>query len=107
MFASRRVAFFVLVLLLLASTSCWAQAPKGSAAPASATPPEEVNVSIEVPKAVNVLRDYGQILLSDSDDQNKLQKLKDRFRKKTTKSTVDVTVTIPKNWITRKLGLTK
>lgn len=92
-------------LVLLTVTRIWAQAPAPAAT--QPAPSQEVKVSIEVPKAVNVVREYGQILLSNNDDQEKLQRLKSRFRKKTDKSVVDVTVTVPRNWLTRKLGLVK
>ncbi|WP_375438285.1 hypothetical protein [uncultured Hymenobacter sp.] len=97
--------FTFLVLLLLLSTSSWAQSRR-AVDPSRPDPQyQEVKVNVTLPKAVSVIRDYGKILLSRNGEESKLNRLTNRLKGKTEKPVVEVTVDVPKNWVTRKLGL--
>ncbi|MBC8084664.1 MAG: hypothetical protein H7Z21_15815 [Hymenobacter sp.] len=95
----------VFAMLLLLATSGRAQGRRGAESPPRNPQYREVRVSVTLPKAVNVIRDYGRILLTRNQDKGKVQRLADRFRDKTAKPVVEVTVEVPRNWVTRKLGL--
>ena len=101
----KRKLLALLVMLLLAGTSGWAQTRRAPPPPAEDPDYKEVTVAVTVPKAVSAIRDYGKILLSRSDDKSRLERLTDRFRNKTEQDVVDVKVEVPKNWVTKKLGI--
>ena len=101
----RKPLTLLVALLLLTAVSCPAQSR-----PAVATPPpgpqyQEVKVNVTLPKAVSIVRDYGKILLSRNSEKDKLSRLRDQLKNKTDKPVVEVTVDVPRNWVTRKLGL--
>ncbi|UOQ67289.1 hypothetical protein [Hymenobacter volaticus] len=92
-------------LLLLTAVSSQAQSRRAADPPLPDPQYKEVKVSVTLPKAVNVIRDYGKILLSRNSEKDRLSRLTDRMKDKTDKPVVEVTVDVPKNWVTRKLGL--
>lgn len=96
----------LLIFLLLVATSGWAQTRRETAPPPPEDPDyKEVTVVVTVPKAVSAIRDYGKILLSRSEEKSRFERLTDRFRHKTEQDVVDVKVEVPKNWVTKKLGI--
>ena len=95
----------LLVVLLLVALSGRAQSRRESEVPAGEAPYQEVKVRVTLPKAIGIVRDYSKILLSRNDDKDRLQRLTNRFRGKTAKPVVEVTVEVPRNWVTKKLGL--
>jgi hypothetical protein len=95
----------LLFFLLLSATSGWAQTRRAATPPPEDEDYKEVTVVVTVPKAVSAIRDYGKILLSRSDDKSRIERLSDRFRRKTEQDVVDVKVEVPKNWVTKKLGI--
>lgn len=95
----------LVALLLLTAVSSQAQSRRETNVTPTDPQYQEVKVSVTLPKAVSVIRDYGKILLSRNSEKDRLSRLTDRLKDKTDKPVVDVTVEVPKNWITRKLGL--
>lgn len=90
----------LLVALLLKATSGRAQAP---------APPPEADyqlVSVPVPRAVSLLSDVASVLLlRDPDGKGKVQALLDRRRERSEKRDQSIRLRIPKNGLTRTLGL--
>lgn len=95
----------LVTLLLLTAVRCPAQSRRPADPPLPDLQYKEVKVSVTLPKAVNIVRDYSKILLSRNSEQDKLTRIKKRLKNKTDKPVVEVTVDVPKNWVTRKLGL--
>ena len=94
--------------VLLAALLC--QAGSGlaqTAAPPPPTPPARpVAVNVPVPRAMILLSDCAQVLLSrDDTGKGKIQTLLDRRRARSARREEGVTVTLPNNIITRTLGL--
>ncbi|UOG76079.1 hypothetical protein MTX78_05620 [Hymenobacter tibetensis] len=103
----RKLLTLLLALLLFTAVSGQAQSRRAADPPLPETEYKEVTVSVTLPKAVNVVRDYGKILLSRNSEEGKLTRLSKRLKDKTDKPVVEMTVEVPKNWLTRKLGLTE
>ena len=99
------------LLVLLAALLLLAAGSRAQGRPVAALPGQptrqvrEVRVSVTLPKAVGIVRDYGRILLSRKTEKDRLRDLTTRFREKTSQPVVEVTVAVPRNWLTRKLGL--
>lgn len=93
----------LLVALLLKAASSRAQA----AHPAPPPPdPDYQQVSVPVPRAVSLLTDVASVLFSrDTDGKSKVQALLDRRKERSDKSDQSVKLSIPKNGLTRTLGL--
>lgn len=94
----------LLVALLLKAAGSLAQSASPPAAPAPADPGYE-QVSVEVPRAVTLITDVARVLFSRDDSKSKVQALIDRRRARSEKRDQTLTVTVPKNKITRTLGL--
>lgn len=72
--------------------------------PAPPTPDYE-QVSVPVPRAVSLIADVASVLFSRSEGDNKVQALVDRRRERSKKGDQSLRFTIPKNKLTRTLGL--
>jgi hypothetical protein len=95
-------AFFLLAALLLLAGRSRAQSRADSPPP----PPERVTVNVELPKAVGLLTDCTKIIFSrDEEDDDKLNRLVQRFRARKEKPVVTLQVEVPKNKVTKSLGI--
>jgi hypothetical protein len=91
----------LLVALLLKAASGKAQTP---AAPKSDADYQQVIVP--VPRAVSLLTDVASVLITrDPDGKGKVQALLDRRKERSEKSDQSIRLSIPKNGLTRTLGL--
>lgn len=62
-------------------------------------------VSVPVPRAVSLIADAASVLFSRNEEVNKVQALVDRRRERSKKGDQSLRFTIPKNRLTRTLGL--
>ena len=62
-------------------------------------------VSVPVPRAVSLIADAASVLFSRNGDENKVQAMIDRRRERSKKGDQNLNFTIPKNKLTRTLGL--
>jgi hypothetical protein len=98
--------FFLLAVLLLLTHTSWAQSRPESKPTAPAVKP--MTVSVELPRAVGLLSDCAQILFSgQEEDEGKLSRLVDRIRTRREKPVVHLEVEVPRNKVTRSLGITE
>ncbi|GAB3856667.1 hypothetical protein GCM10028822_29320 [Hymenobacter terrigena] len=67
--------------------------------------PDYEQVSVPVPRAVSLIADAASVLFSRNEDENKVQALVERRRERSKKSDQSLRFTIPKNKLTRTLGL--
>lgn len=88
----------LLTSLLLRAGGVLAQTP---APPAS----DYEQVSVPVPRAVSLIADAASVLFSRNGDENKVQAMIDRRRERSKKGDQNLNFTIPKNKLTRTLGL--
>jgi hypothetical protein len=91
----------LLVALLLKAFS-------GRAQTSNPTPPgsDYQQVSVPVPRAVSLVTDVASVLFShDNDGKGKVQALLDRRKERSEKRDQSIRLSIPKNGITRTLGL--
>ncbi len=95
----------LLAFLLLLPMSSQAQSRPGAEVPKQDPKYQEVKVSVTLPKAVSIVRDCGKILLSRNNERDKLGRLIKRLKDKNEELVIEGTVDVPKNWVTRKLGL--
>lgn len=95
---------FLLPFLLLRASGALAQAPAPAPAPPAPTPGYE-QVSVPVPRAVSLIADAVGVLFSRNGEENKVQALIDRRRERSKKGDQSLNFTIPKNKLTRTLGL--
>jgi hypothetical protein len=97
---STKKLFVLLLTLLLKAGSSKAQ---------TANPPPEPDyqqVSVPVPRAVSLLSDVASVLLTrDPDGKGKVQALLDRRKERSEKRDQSLKLSIPKNGLTRTLGL--
>ncbi|GAB3736702.1 hypothetical protein GCM10027594_17640 [Hymenobacter agri] len=80
-----------------------------TAPPSPATPPPPANeqqVSVPVPRAVSLLVDVVSVLASRTEGQDKVQTLLERRRERKKKGEQTIDFSVPKNRLTRVLGLT-
>jgi hypothetical protein len=92
----------LLVALLLKAASGKAQTTN----PPSPRDPDYQQVSVPVPRAVSLVSDVASVLLSrDDDGKGKVQALLDRRKARSEKRDQSVRFSIPKNGLTRTLGL--
>jgi hypothetical protein len=90
----------LLAALLLKAASSKAQ----TAQPPSN--PDYQQVSVPVPRAVSLLSDVASVLLTrDPDGKGKVQALLDRRKERSEKRDQSLRLSIPKNGLTRTLGL--
>ena len=91
----------LLAALLLKAASSLAQSP--------ATPPprdpDYQEVSVTVPRSVSLITDVARVLLSRNANKDKVQDLIDRRRARSQKGDQNIIITVPKNKITKTLGL--
>jgi hypothetical protein len=101
---SRKKLPVLLAATLLKLTAGWAQmAPPVPAAPPPAA--KEQQVSVPVPRAVSLLADVVGVLVSRTEGQDKVQTLLERRRERSKKGPQTVDFSVPKNRLTRALGL--
>ena len=93
--------FPVLAALLLKAGSSVAQ----TAPPAPPPPPNEQQVTVPVPRAVSLLADVVGVLVSRNEGQDKVQTLLERRRKRSEKGPQTIDFSVPRNRLTRALGL--
>ena len=96
----RKKPFFLLAALLFKIGSSMAQRP-----PPPAPDPGYQQVSVAVPRAVTLLTDVVKVLFSREVGQDKVQALIDRRRARAEKREPGLTISMPKNRLTRTLGL--
>src|SRR5688572_13592388 len=94
----------LLAALLLKVTSSLAQ---GTPAPATPPPPDPdyQQVSVPVPRAVSLISDVAIVLFSRDTNKDKVQDLVDRRRARSEKRDQSLLITVPRNKLTRTLGL--
>lgn len=73
--------------------------------PSPPSTPDYEQVSVPVPRAVSLIADAASVLFSRNEDENKVQALVDRRRDRSKKGDQSLRFTIPKNRLTRTLGL--
>ena len=86
---------------LLKATACLAQAAPTLPPPAAT----EQQVVVEVPRAVSLLADVVGVLVSRNAGQDKVQTLLERRRERSKKGQQTLDFSVPKNRLTRALGL--
>ncbi|HEX8328587.1 MAG TPA: hypothetical protein VF629_13680 [Hymenobacter sp.] len=101
--SSKKLPILLAALLLKATTSL-AQSASPPARPAPADPDYE-EVSVEVPRAVTLITDVARVLFSRDDSKSKVQAIIDKRRARSEKRDQTLKVTVPKNRITRTLGI--
>ncbi|WP_310394320.1 hypothetical protein [Hymenobacter sp.] len=99
---SRKKLPFLLAALVLKVTSGLAQSPPARPAPPD---PGYQRVSVPVPRAVLLIADVAGAFFSRDDSKSKVQHLLDRRRARSEKRDQSVDITVPKNKLTRTLGL--
>ena len=96
--------------VLLAALLLKVTAGQGQTAPATPPPPPaaatQQQVSVPVPRAVSLLADVVGVLVSRNEGQDKVQTLLERRRERTKKGPQTIDFSVPKNKLTRALGLT-
>ncbi|GAA4054031.1 hypothetical protein GCM10022409_46380 [Hymenobacter glaciei] len=90
-------------MLLKASASLAQTAPATPPAPPPAA--NEQQVSVPVPRAVSLLADVVGVLVSRNEGQDKVQALIERRRERKKKGPQSIDFSVPKNRLTRALGL--
>ena len=97
---SRKKLPILLAASLLKVTTSLAQT-------APATPPTAVEqqVSVPVPRAVLLLADVVGVLVSRNEGQDKVQTLLERRRERKKKAPQTIDFSVPRNGLTRALGL--
>lgn len=95
--------------VLLAATLLKVSASLGQTAPAAPTPApptaNEQQVSVPVPRAMSLLADVVGVLVSRNEGQDKVQTLLERRRERSKKGAQTIDFSVPKNRLTRALGL--
>ena len=94
----------LLAALLLKGTSSLAQS-QPAPGPPPPPDPDYQEVSVPVPRAVSLLTDVARVLLSRNENSNKVQALIDRRKARSEKRDQNINFSIPKNRLTRTLGL--
>ena len=103
-FRGRLRAVLLTVTTLLLARSSRAQSRPGTvAAPDSLH--QQLQISTVLPKSVSVIRDCARVLFSRQDSQEKVEGLLARRRQKTEKPVVGITLTLPRNKLTKALRL--
>lgn len=99
---SRQKLLVLLVALVFKSTSSRAQA---GPSPAPASSPTQQQVVVPVPRAVSLLADVAAVLFTRDTNKSKVQALIDRRRARSEKDDQSLHITVPKNRLTRTLGV--
>ena len=92
----------VLTALLLRAASGAAQ---GTVPPAVSPDPDYELMSVPVPRAVTLIVDVARVIFSRDSGPDKVQALIDKRRARSERRGQTLTVTVPKNKLTRSLGL--
>ena len=98
---SRQKLLVLLVALLFKSTSSRAQ--DGPTPVPAASPTQQLVVP--VPRAVSLLADVAAVLFTRDTNKSKVQALIDRRRARSEKDDQSLHITVPKNRLTRTLGV--
>ena len=101
---SRKMLPVLLTALLLKGPCCLAQTQTAPVPPAPRAADYE-RVSVPLPRAVTLLTDVARVLLSRDEGQNKVQALIDRRRARSEKRDQSLILSVPRNKLTRGLGL--
>lgn len=100
----RKLLALLTAFLLKAGSSLAQTAPTPLAPPPVAS---EQQVRVSVPRAVSLLADVVVVLVSRTEGQDKVQTLVDRRRERSKKGLQTISFSVPKNKLTRVLGLTE
>lgn len=92
---------FLLPFLLLRAGEALAQTQP----PPPPPEPQYEQVTVPVPRAVSLLADAASVLFSRNETENKVQALVNRRRERSAKGDQSIRITLPKNRLTRTLGL--
>ena len=99
--SSRKLPILLTLLLLWAASS----AAQSVAPPAPPPAPAYEQVSVPVPRAVSLVVDVARVLFSRETSADKVQALIDRRRTRSERRDQSLTIPVPKNRLTRTLGL--
>ena len=100
--SSQKLPILLTVLLLRAASG----AAQTHALPTPSPPdPDYQQVSMPVPRAVALVVDVAKVLFSRETAADKLQALIDRRRTRSERRDQSLTIPVPKNKLTRTLGL--
>ena len=101
----RKKLTVLLVALLFKAASCAAQSPATPVLPPPPAPDYQ-QISVPVPPAVLLISDVARVLFTrDNDGKDKVQALIERRRARSENPDENITINIPKNKLTRTLGL--
>lgn len=100
----RTKRLFLLIALLLKGASSLAQS-QSAPVPAAPRAPEYEQVSVPVPRAVTLVADVARILLGRDVGPDKVQALIERRHARSEKREQSLTIRVPRNRLTRGLGL--
>ena len=95
----------MLAAALLKTTSSLAQNQPLAAAPPARPDRSYEDVSVPVPRVVTLLSDVLGVLVSRNEGQDKVTALIARRRERAKKGGQDLHISLPKNRLTRSLGL--
>ena len=102
--SSKKLPILLVALWLKAASSAAQTQP--APPPPPAPDPDYQQVSVSVPRAVSLLTDVASVLLSrDNQGKDKVQALIDRRRARSEKRDQSLNISVPKNRLTRTLGL--
>ena len=101
--SSKKLSVLLIALLLKAASS----RAQGTSAPTPAPrEPDYQQVSVPVPRAVSLLTDVASVLFShDADGKSKVDALVERRRARSEKREQSIDFSVPRNKLTRTLGL--
>ena len=101
--SSQKLPILLTALLLwAASAAAQTHAPP---TPPPSSDPDYQQVSVPVPRAVSLVVDVTKVLFSRETAADKLQALIDRRRTRSERRDQSLTIPVPKNKLTRTLGL--
>lgn len=98
---SQKLPFLLTALLLRAASG----AAQGTMPPAVSPDPDYELMSVPVPRAVTLIVDVARVIFSRDSGPDKVQALIDKRRARSERRDQTLTVTVPKNKLTRSLGL--
>ena len=101
---SRKKLPVLLATLVLKAANSLAQSQSAPAAPTPRAPDYE-QVSVPVPRAVTLITDVAKVLLARDTGPDKVQALIDRRRARSEKREQSLVINVPRNKLTRSLGL--
>lgn len=97
----QKLPILIIVLLLRAASG----AAQGTAAPVVSPNPDYGQVSVPVPRAVALVADVARVIFSRDTGSDKVQALIDKRRARSERRDQNLIITVPKNKLTRSLGL--